>query len=131
MAGFGGEVSGGIVITFGPGFDFDIGLFSSVGVGSGFNLSGDVFIGLVAGNLSDVSSNTLNVNVAVLGNSATLFTDPTTSEVRGGTFGLGSPGASVTLVKTRAISLIDLLRDFIGSVSGSSFGGQLESCVTE
>jgi len=124
-------VSGGIAITFGPGFDFDIGLFSSVGVGSGFNLSGDVFIGLVPGNLSDVSSNTLNVNVAVLGNSATLFTDPTTGEVRGGTFGLGSPGASVTLVKTRAISLIDLLRDFIGSVSGSSFGGQLESCVTE
>ena len=90
----GGEISGGVVIN--PGFygqNADAGFFTSVGATVGVNISADVFIGYIKGGIENVSGTTVNQNISVGPISISIFHNPTTGEIMGGTIGVG-PGAT-------------------------------------
>jgi RHS repeat-associated protein len=91
----GAETSGGIVVNPGLfGQKADAGVFAAVGPTVGVNVSGDVFIGIVKGEIENVSGETVNQNIGIGPLSITIFHDPKNKgEVIGGTIGLG-PGAT-------------------------------------
>ena len=129
-------IEGSFGIVFNPGLfggKFDIGVFSSVGAGSGLNLSADAFAGYVEGpSLDAVRGLTVNLNTSAgstLGVSGTMFTDPQTGQIVGGTLGpsWGLPqlpfGVSLTASQTGVISGREILsriwptvREIIGNI---------------
>jgi RHS repeat-associated protein len=120
----GGEASGGIVVN--PGFgapDADIGMFASVGATIGVNVSGDIFLGYVEGDIRNVSGTTVNQNFGVGPISITTFHDPRTGELIGGTagWGLGATpvGYSMGYDVTSTLTLRDLLRWLSGAETPS------------
>lgn len=83
------------------------------------NISADIFVGLVKGGIENVSGLTVNANFTLGPVSLSLFVDPKTGELIGGTAGLGPPfqppiGASGTLSHTS----VGTLRDLIGFIFG-------------
>ena len=78
--------------------------FGSIGGGTGFNVSGDIFGGFIFGGPENVSGWTVNYNVGGPV-SVTIFTNPNGGQIMGGTIGFGP---SLTRVG--------------GSVTGSSTG---------
>jgi len=113
----GAEVAAGIV--FNPGLfgqRADVGVFASVGPTVGVNISADVFIGFVKGEIKNVSGPSINQNISIGPVSISLFHDPDTGDVMGGTFGLG-PGAtpvgySVAYDQTGTLTIRDLIKFF-------------------
>jgi RHS repeat-associated protein len=110
----GAEGSAGIVVNPGiGGSEADAGLFGSLGAGGGLNISADVFLGYVEGDITNVSGVTANENISAGPLSVSVFIDTKTGEVVGGTIGIG-PGAlpagiSGTISKTGMLTLRDLL----------------------
>lgn len=98
----------------------DVGIFSSVGAGAGVNVSGDVFVGFIRGSIENVSGVTVNANFILGPFSLTLFSDPETGEVIGGTIGRGPSatpvGASVTLSNTITLTVRDVLEPFFNGI---------------
>ena len=104
VAGTGSEASAGTV--FNPGWfgqQRASGVFHSVGVGVGFNVSYDFFVGFVKGCFDNVAGTTANVNFSWWIFSLTLFFD-INNGWQGGTFGVGGgwpwPGASGSISST-------------------------------
>ena len=88
------EGSTGIVVN--PGFGdnlADVGFFGSIGSGGGVNVSGDIYVGYIEGGIKNVSGMTTNVNLTLGPLSITIFIDPKTGKIIGGTGGIG-PGAT-------------------------------------
>ena len=108
----GGEASGGVAIGFDINSPTDISVTDVAGFISisntpvGFNVSADVFIGAIFGDLKNLPGTTANVNIVVGIISVTIFTDPDSESifdtVTGGTIGIGPgvPGGSVTVSQT-------------------------------
>jgi len=116
IAPTGGEVSGGIAINID--FALDPALigqgpqtagFFSVGAGGGLNVSGDVFVGFIRGGISDVAGITANINLTGGLFSLTVFTDPQTGEIVGGTFGIGPSVTGIGLSGTISETGIGIL----------------------
>ena len=91
----GGEASGGVAFNPGsfrnPGLGSikpNIGVFASTGPGRGFNISAELFIGFISGNIEDIANPTCNLNLSLGFATFTIFTDPKNGEVLGGTFGV-------------------------------------------
>jgi len=121
IAGVGGSAVGvtgvegsfGVVVNTNGGLN-NIGFTGSLGIGGGLNISGDVYAGFVAGDISNVSGPTLNTNLIGGPVSVTVFTDMN-GNVIGGTVGLGPGipvGASGTYSNTGVLTLQDIW-DFI------------------
>ena len=97
-----------------PGFgdsSFDVGAFGSIGGGAGWNISGDLFVGVVRGDFSDIRGDTYNVNVGIGAASISVMFDPCSLDFVGFTFGPGvfGPfpfGVSGTYSRTDAWSFI-------------------------
>ncbi len=110
----GAEVSAGIVINPGlSGQKADVGVFAAVGASAGLNVSADAFIGVVTGDTSNVSGQTVNQNFGLGPVSLTIIHDPKTGKIIGGTLGVG-PGAtplaySIAYESTGIFTLRDLL----------------------
>jgi len=130
LAGVGGtavapggvEGSVGIVINPGLGEDLaDAGVFSSIGAGGGVNVSGDVFIGFIRGDIENVGGLTVNANLVLGPLSVTFLTDPVTGVVIGGTVGVGPTAlpvsASAALSNTATLTLRDLLEFFLSKAA--------------
>jgi hypothetical protein len=124
----GAEASGGVVINPGIGSsNADAGVFASGGAGGGVNVSADVFMGYVKGDMSNVSGQTGNMNLSAGPFSLSVFVDPKTGEVLGGTLGVG-PGAtpvaaSGTLSQTGTYTIRDLLKvikDWLSDEQGAA-----------
>ena len=62
-----------------------------MGVGTGLNISADLFVGYIEGGPENVKGETFNTNITAGLWSITIFKDPKTGEIIGGTLGLG-PG---------------------------------------
>ena len=121
VAPTGAEVSGGIVINPGLfGQQADAGVFSSLGSGGGVNVSSDIFIGYVVGGIENVSGETGNINVSAGPISITVFINPETGDIVGGTFGLGPSATPVGASGTYSITGTFTFRDFFRLV----FGGE-------
>ena len=121
IAGVGGSAVGltgvegsfGVVVNTNGGLN-NIGFTGSLGIGGGLNISGDIYAGFVAGDISNVSGPTLNINLIGGPVSVTVFTDMN-GNVIGGTVGLGPGipiGASGTYSNTGVLTLQDIW-DFI------------------
>jgi len=115
VAPLGIEGSGGIVINPGFGNDnADIGAFGSIGVGGGVNVSGDIFIGFIRGDIPNVSGVTANINIVAGPVSLAVFVNPKTGQFMGFTAGVGPSatiiGASGTLSITGTFTLRDLIK---------------------
>ncbi len=116
-AGGGAEISGGVLVNPGLGGEpADLGTFISVGTGGGLSVGGDIFIGIVSGPASNVEGKTVNINIGAGPASVTIFTDPVTGSVLGGTLGIGpsatplSGTLTVSLTGTNTISkIVDML----------------------
>jgi hypothetical protein len=63
----------------------ELGWFSTVGYGGGLNVSGDVFVGAT----TSLNGFTTDTNVVAGNFSGTLFEDPSTGQILGGTVGYG------------------------------------------
>jgi RHS repeat-associated protein len=131
MAITGAEGSVGIVINIGP--NPNAGVFGSIGAGGGVNVSGDVFAGFIYGDITNVSGLTANINGVLGPLSVTIFTDPQTGQILGGTIGWGPGiplGGSGTLSQTGTFTLtdfsalIDAIVDQILENLASNNGGQ-------
>jgi RHS repeat-associated protein len=84
IAGIGGaEGSAGVVVG-----SSGAGVFLSGGTGGGFNVGADAFLGFVKGGIENVTGLTGNLNLSGGPLSLTLFTNPQTGEILGGTLGL-------------------------------------------
>jgi len=112
----GGEASAGIVFNLGFwifGCQADVGLFGSAGPAGGVNVSGDVFVGFVLGGMGNVPGTTVNANVAAGPVSVTVFFDPASGRITGGTIGAGptagGAGASISQSNTGIVTLGDAL----------------------
>lgn len=106
---FGGEGWGGIYVTLpSPGNDFDVGVFGTGGIATGWQVGLANQYGVVQGNEQDMRGITINANAAGGLGSATVLFDCHNRPV--GTMGGGAAelGASVTYSKTKAIGLNDL-----------------------
>ena len=108
-------MSGGVVINPGLGKDkADLGVFGSVGTGGGVNISSDIFAGFVRGGTENIRGLTTNINIVAGPVSITLFGDPGSKEIVGGTIGFGPSatpiGASGTVSLTGTFTLRDVLR---------------------
>jgi hypothetical protein len=115
VAPLGIEGSGGIVINPGFGNDnADIGAFGLIGAGGGVNVSGDIFIGFIRGDISNVSGVTANINIVAGPVSLAVFINPKTGQFMGFTAGVGPSatiiGASGTLSITGTFTLRDLIK---------------------
>jgi RHS repeat-associated protein len=113
------EASTGIVINPGLfGQEADIGGFLSFGPGVGVNVSADWFLGFVRGGIENVNGETVNLNIIAGPASLTIFIDPKTGDVVGGTMGLGPSatpiGASASYSITRTLTLRDILKLILG-----------------
>ena len=86
-AGTGVEVSGGVIVNPGT---FDAGAFVSGGATGGLNISSNIFIGYVAGPTENIFGKSVNQNFSVGPFSITTFHDFNTSQLIGGTVGLGA-----------------------------------------
>ncbi len=109
----GAEGSVGVVVNTNGGLN-NIGFTGSAGIGGGLNVSSDVYAGFVTGNISNVSGQTLNINLVAGPVSVTVFTDKN-GNVIGGTVGLGPgvpAGASGTYSNTGVLTLQNIW-DFI------------------
>ncbi len=109
----GADVSVGIVVNPGLfGQKADAGLFGSAGGTVGVNVSGDVFIGFVQGDIENVGGVTANFNLTIGPLSLTFFVDPKTGGIMGGTVGIGPAatpvGASGSLTYTGALTVRDV-----------------------
>jgi len=104
-----------------------MGVFVSVGAGGGVNVSGDVFIGVITGDIGNVSGTTGNINVGLGPISITVITDPNTGKVIGGTVGLGPSatpvGSSGTVSVTGTFTLRDLWNLIDGGDGADGEGG--------
>ncbi len=116
------EYSLGLVINIGQGSSNDllsnIGFFYSGGVTAGLNVGGDVFGGYVSGGIKNLRMPTVTVNVAADPVSFTVFLDPKTRKLVGGTVG---PGASAPVIafsvgydRTGVVTVRDIL-NFVSS----------------
>ncbi len=119
MASVGAEASSGFVINPGLfGQRADVGTFAAFGPGVGVNVSADLFVGFVRGGIENVSGETANINIVGGPVSITLFTDPKTGQVVGGTIGYGPSatpvGASGSYSITRTLTLRNLLNRLFG-----------------
>jgi RHS repeat-associated protein len=115
IAPLGAEGSGGIVINPGFGNDqADVGVFGSVGAGGGVNVSADLFVGFIRGDISNVSGVTANINIVAGPVSITGLINPKTGQFMGFTAGIGPSatpiGASGTLSITGTFTLRDLIK---------------------
>jgi len=113
----GAEGSAGVYVS-----TSDAGVFGSVGSGVGLNVSGDVFVGYVEGdNAAEITGSTANINATYGPVSVTVFIDPQSGEVLGGTIGLGPSisqvGGSLTGSHTGAWSIVDFLNDIFSDQS--------------
>lgn len=115
VAGTGAEESFGVVMN--PGVFTNekpnIGVFGSIGVGGGFNISADVFAGFILGSFKDVSGQTTNVNIVLPGVSFTFIFDKNFDQFWGATAGVGpafppAGGFSITKSGTKVIPLIPI-----------------------
>ena len=88
----GAEGSLGVVVNTNGGLN-NIGFTGPLGIGGGLNISGDVYVGFVTGDISNVSGQTLNTNFVGGPLSVTLISDMN-GNVIGGTLGFG-PGIPV------------------------------------
>jgi hypothetical protein len=118
MAPTGIEASGGIVINPGFGKDVaDIGVFGSAGAGGGVNISYDYFAGFVKGGIENVKGVTANINITAWIFSVTIFTDPHTGEIIGGTIGYGPSatpvGASGSISQTGTYTFRQFLNQIL------------------
>lgn len=104
VGGIGAEASGGIAINPGIGNECaDVGGFASIGGGGGLNVSADIFVGYVPGPVSNVSGETNNVNISIGPLSVTVFLDPKSNNVMGGTIGVG-PGLPAGISVTKSMT---------------------------
>ena len=123
----GAEVSGGIAINPGLfGQKADAGVFVAGGVTGGVNVSADVFFGVVKGDIGNVAGQTINQNIGIGPFSITLFHDPNTAELIGGTFGIG-PGAtpisySAAADITKTFTIRDAMNMFTSSNAAANGG---------
>lgn len=107
------EGSGGVVVNTAGGLS-NIGLTGSFGIGGGLNVSGDIYGGIITGDIGNVSGETINVNGVLGPISLTFFTDMN-GNVVGGTIGYGPGipvGGSLTYSNTGVLTLQKIL-DFI------------------
>lgn len=98
-AGTGAEGSVGVLVN-----NQELGVFGSVGGSVGVNLSGDILGGVVRGGARNVSGGTVNFNIAIGPISISIFVDPKTGNVIGGTIGAGPSvtpvGGSLSMAST-------------------------------
>ena len=110
----GAETIGGIVFSCCS--TPDMGLFLSGGATAGFNVSADVFIGYVRGDISAVSGETINNNFGFPWFSVTTFHAPDTMDLIGLTLGIGpaaTPAAySAAIDYTVTATVGDLFKFF-------------------
>jgi hypothetical protein len=89
-AGIGAEASGGKAFNLGFGDEVsDFGVFYATGVTTGVNISADVFIGYVKGDLANLYGDTFNQNYTAGPVSVTIMHAPDTAEFLGFTVGVG------------------------------------------
>jgi len=103
---------------------FDAGYFASGGIGTGVNVSADIFFGYIKGDISDVSGVTTNINIVGGPISVAILIDPKTGEVIGFTVGgfpvsvplpvQASGAVSATKVYLKLSDVLKLLDDLIG-----------------
>lgn len=115
VGGTGVDVSGGVAVNIdfildpSPGAGPETAAFLSEGAGGGVNVSGDVFVGFIEGSISDVAGTTANLNLVGGPFSVTIFLDPITGEIIGGTAGAGPTatpfGVSGTISNTGTVPL--------------------------
>jgi len=107
------EGSVGVVVNTRGGLS-NIGLTGSFGIGGGLNVSGDLYLGIITRDISNVSGQTININGVFGPISVTIFTDMN-GNVVGGTIGYGPGvplGGSQTYSNTGVLTLRDIW-DFI------------------
>ncbi|MBI4517047.1 MAG: hypothetical protein HY699_14665 [Deltaproteobacteria bacterium] len=102
----GAELSGGVFVNPGLlGSESAAGMFGSGGATTGLNISADLFIGFVAG---DLAGTTVNANMTAGFFSVSFFFNPTTGELVGATVGYGPSatqfGLSTSLSTTGTIA---------------------------
>jgi hypothetical protein len=102
----------------------DLGLVGSFGPSIGLNISGDIYVGVVPGDIGNVSGATFNLNYTVGPLSLTLFYDEHGTLV-GGTFGAGPSlpipvMASASYSNTGILVTVGDLLDFIRKVFAST-----------
>ena len=102
VVGAGGE--GSVGAYFNPGFFGDCsaaGVFASGGVGGGYNVGVNSYVGTVFGPASNVNSPFVNLNISAGLGSLTIMFDPTTGDWAGVSIGPGVElGVSVTYTDT-------------------------------
>lgn len=106
---------------FNPGWgdsEAEVGAFASGGAGAGVNASADVFLGYVSGSAGNVSGVTSNRNDGLGPLSLSLFRDPDTGELAGGTIGLGAGLTPAAYSKTIAIPGTVTMRDLLDLLLG-------------
>lgn len=114
VAGTGAEESAGVVVN--PGWFSsekpNIGVFGSIGLGGGFNISADVFAGFILGSFNNVSGRTTNVNIVLPGLSFTFIFDKGLDKFLGLTVGVDpsfpAGGFSITASGTKVAPLIPI-----------------------
>jgi RHS repeat-associated protein len=134
VAGLGADVSSGIVVNI-DSTDVlsNVAQFGSAGIGAGFNVSGDVFGGVISGEIENVEGVTDNINLVLPGVSVTIITKNGVGPI-GVTFGIGRSltrgGLSVSRNSTGIASIeryleivetiIEQLRNFPGTLVRAS-----------
>jgi RHS repeat-associated protein len=104
------EGSAGFVINTSGGLN-NVGFTGSFGVGGGVNISGDVYGGIITGDIKNVSGKTYNINVVGGPLSVTIFTDAQ-GNVIGFTIGYG-PGVPIGASGTQSITGVLTLQDIL------------------
>jgi RHS repeat-associated protein len=120
------EASGGLYAN--PGFfgqNADLGTFASVGVGTGLNISGDFFVGVIKGGPENVKGETFNTNITAGSWSFTVFKDPKTGEIIGVTVGLGPGATKGGLSETYSITRTLPFRDLLCAIFGNCGSGNI------
>ncbi|MBI2526324.1 MAG: RHS repeat protein [Candidatus Rokubacteria bacterium] len=111
----GAEASGGFFFNPGGGSQtLDAGLFGSAGIGTGVNVSGDVFAGFIFGGVDNISGVTANLNIGLGPFSLTLLYN--NAGFGGLTLGAGPSalpvGGSATASVTGTCSFFTLIKSF-------------------
>jgi len=122
------EASGGLFAN--PGFfgqNADIGTFAAVGIGTGLNISADRFVGYIKGGPENVKGETFNTNITIERLSITIFKDPKTGEILGGTVGLGPGATRFGLSETYSITRTLTARDLLCAIFGNCGSGDVLS----
>ena len=99
----------------------DAGVFGSIGGGAGINVSADVFIGIIKGDIGNVSGTSVNANAVIGPISFTLMLDIDSGEFIGLTLGFGPSVTPVAGSISESFTGTLTLRDLIDYLKDSEW----------